>query len=114
MNSPTSQIISAALAPLVVRDTDGRELVLGRLTALDRLRLFKAIGPTLSQNNLYLGMAALAASVKAIDTVPVPMPATEGQVEALVARLGDVGIAAVAAAFAAEPQGTMGSTAQGN
>jgi hypothetical protein len=114
MNSPTAQIINAAMAPLVVRDADGRELVLRRLTALDRLRLFKAIGPILSQNNLYLGMATLAASVTSIDTIPVPAPANEGQIEALVARLGDVGIAAVAAAFAAEPQVSMGSTAQGN
>ncbi len=99
---------------MVVKDGDGRELVLRRLTALDRLRLFKAIGPTLSQNNLYLGMATLAASVTAIDTIPVPSPVSEGQVEALVARLGDVGIAAVAAALASEPQVSMGTTAQGN
>ncbi len=114
MTSPSAQIINSAGAPMVVRDADGRELVLRRLTALDRLRLFKAIGPTLSQNNLYLGMATLAASVTAIDTIPVPAPASEGQLEALVARLGDVGIAAVALAFSAEPQMTIGSAAQGN
>jgi hypothetical protein len=114
MSSPSAQIVSAAMAPLVVRDADGRELVLRRLTALDRLRLFKALGPSLSQNSLYLGMATLAAAVTAIDTIPVPCPVTEGQLEALVGRLGDTGIAAVAAAFAAEPQPLMGSAAQGN
>ncbi len=114
MTAPSVQIVSAAMLPMVVRDTDGRELVLRRLTALDRLRLFKAIGPVLSQNNLYLGMATLAASVTSIDSVPVPPPATEGQIEALVARLGDCGIAAVAAAFAAESAPAMGSAEQGN
>jgi hypothetical protein len=102
------------MLPLVVRDADGRELVLRRMTALDRLRLFKAIGPVLSQNNLYLGMATLAASVTSIDSVPVPPPATEGQIEALVARLGDAGISAVAAAFSAEAAPVMGSAEQGN
>ena len=36
----------------------------------------------------------------AIDDVPVPPPATEAQIEGLVARLGDEGLAAIAAAFA--------------
>jgi len=114
MMGPSAQIVAAALAPLVVRDSDGRELVLRRLTALDRLRLFKAIGPTLSQNNAYLGMAMLASCVVAIDTVPVPAPVTEGLVEGLVGRLGDAGIAAVAAALAETPSSDCGSTEQGN
>jgi hypothetical protein len=59
-------------------------------------------------------MATLAAAVIAIDTIPVPSPVTEGQLEALVGRLGDSGIAAVAAAFAADAQPLMGSAAQGN
>ena len=114
MSSPSAQILAAASSTLVVRDADGRELVVRRMTALDRLRLFKAIGPVLSQNNPYLGMAMLAASVVAIDTVPVPPPVTEGQIEALVARLGDAGIAAVASQLAAEPAPVLGSAAQGN
>lgn len=114
MMSPSAQIISASAASLVVHDGDGRELVLRRMTALDRLRLFKAIGPVLSQNNPYLGMAMLAACVVAIDTVPVPQPVTEGQIEALVARLGDAGIAAVAAALAEAPAPDLGSATQGN
>ncbi len=114
MSSPSAQILAAASATLVVRDADGRELVVRRMTALDRLRLFKAIGPVLSQNNPYLGMAMLAASVVAIDTVPVPPPVTEGQIESLVARLGDVGIAAVASHLSAEPAPVLGSAAQGN
>jgi hypothetical protein len=114
MNSPSAEILKAAMTPLIVYDADGRELVIRRLTALDRLRLFKALGPMLSQNNLYLGMATLAVSVTAIDSVPVPAPVTENQVEALVSRLGDSGISAVAAALAAGSTPDMGSAAQGN
>ena len=74
------------------------------MTALDKLRLFKAAGPVLAQNRPWLGMALLACSVTAIDDVPVPPPANEQQIEALVARLGDAGIAAAATALAAEPE----------
>jgi hypothetical protein len=93
---PSDTIIAAALAGETVTDAEGRRLSLRRLTMLDKLRLFKAAGPELARNGLWLGIALLACSVTAIDDVPVPMPATEAQVEALVARLGDAGIEAVA------------------
>jgi hypothetical protein len=38
----------------------------------------------------------IASSVVAIDDVPVPPPSNELQIEAMVARLGDEGVAAVA------------------
>jgi hypothetical protein len=47
-------------------------------------------------------MAVLAASVAAIDDVPVPAPASEGHIEALVSRLGDPGLSAVASGLAAD------------
>ena len=87
-----------------ITDGDGRRLCLRRLTALDRLRLFKAAGPMLSQNDRWLGMAMLAVSVSAIDDIPIPQPSTEQQIEALVHRLGNGGIAAVAATLDPTPQ----------
>ena len=96
---PAARLIAAAEAAAEVMDADGRRLALRRLTALDKLRLFKAAGPLLAQNQMWLGMAVLACSVAAIDDVPVPQPANEAQIEALVARLGDGGIAAVSAAL---------------
>jgi len=87
-----------------VLDSGGRVLTLRRLTALDRLRLYKAIGAVLAENAPYLGMALLAISVMAIDGVPIPLPGSEGQLEGILQRLGDAGIEAVAAALeAAEP-----------
>jgi len=86
-----------------ITDTQGRRLDLRPMTALDKLRLFKAAGPALSRNEPWLGMALLACSVSAIDDVPVPMPADERGIEALVARLGDAGLTAIAAALAPEP-----------
>jgi hypothetical protein len=96
VDGPTARIVAQANAAIQVSDRDGRLLTLRRMGALDRLRLFKAIGPVLAQNPPYLGMAMLASSVTAIDDVPVPAPATEAQVEALISRLGDSGIAAAA------------------
>jgi hypothetical protein len=95
MDSPSARLVTAAQAAPVVTDALGRRLTLRRMTALDKLRMFKAAGPLLTQNAAWMGLALLAASVTAIDDVPVPAPATEPQIEALVARLGDEGIAAV-------------------
>jgi hypothetical protein len=95
-DTPSARLIAAAQAAPEVTDAQGRRLALKRLTALDKLRLFKAAGPGLSQNQPWLGMAVLAASVAAIDDIPVPPPGTEAQIEALVARLGDPGLAAIA------------------
>lgn len=99
-NTPSARVIAAAQAAPCVSDARGRRLQLRRLTALDKLRLFKAAGPVLAQNQSWLGMAALAVSVAAIDDVPVPAPANEQQIEALVGRLGDEGLAAIGAALA--------------
>lgn len=102
MDTPSARLIAASQAVSEIRDAQGRRLAIRRMGALDRLRLFKAAGAQLCANPAWMGMAALACSVVAIDDVPVPAPASEPHVEALVARLGDAGIAAVAAALAAQ------------
>ena len=97
--SPSARIIAQAASTLTIVDADGRSLVMRRLGALDRLRLYKVIGASLGTNAPYLGIAMLAVSVCSVDGVPMPPPGTEAQLEALVARLGDAGIAAAAAAM---------------
>jgi len=97
--TPSASIMTSAATTETVTDGDGRRLTIRQLTALDRLRLFKAAGPILAQNQPWLGMALIASSVNAIDDVPVPPPGNEAQVEAMVARLGDSGISAVAQAL---------------
>jgi len=102
METPSSRLIAAAQALTETTDAQGRRLALRRLTALDKLRLYKAAGPELAQNPPWLGTALLAASVSAIDDIPVPPPINEAQIEAIVQRLGDDGIKAVSAAVAPE------------
>ena len=97
--SPSTTIVSAATVAPTATDTLGRRLTLRRMTSLDKLRLFKAAGPALAQNQPWLGMALLACSVAEIDNVPVPSPTNEQQIESMVARLGDSGISAIAEAL---------------
>src|SRR5258707_636276 len=94
--TPSASIVASAALTMTIVDGDGRRLMIRRLTALDRLRLFKAAGPLLSQNQPWLGMAVIACSVVSIDDVPTPTPVNESQIEGMIARLGDAGIAAVA------------------
>lgn len=97
--TPSASIIAAGSATYVISDDGGRQLTLRKLTALDRLRLFKAAGPVLAQNQSWLGMALIACSVAAIDDVPIPPPINESQIEAMIGRLGDAGVAAIARAL---------------
>jgi hypothetical protein len=93
---PSQVIISEATRATTTVDSKGRRLTLRRLTALDTLRLFKAAGPVLAQNEPWLSMAGMAFGILEIDGVPVPTPATEAQIEGLIDRLGDEGLAAIA------------------
>lgn len=99
---PSRSIVNEATRTFTAIDDQGRRLLLRRLTALDTLRLFKAAGPVLAQNEPWLSMAALGFSVLEINDVPVPPPATENQIETLIDRLGDEGLAAIAEALKSE------------
>ncbi len=94
--TPSQIIIGEAARPTTTVDSKGRRLTLRQLTALDTLRLFKAAGPVLSQNESWLSMAGMAFAVMEIDGVPVPTPSTDAQIEGVIDRLGDEGLAAVA------------------
>lgn len=87
----------------VITDKAGRRLTLRKVGVLETLRLYKALGPELALNEAYMGLSVIAASVAMIDEVPVPFPASETAVEAVLERLGDEGSAAVASAIAPLP-----------
>lgn len=95
VETPSSRIVAEAATPLEVTDGAGRVLSVRRPGALDRLRLFKALGAGLAQNDRYVGYAMLAMCVSAIDGTPVPQPGNESQLEALIQRLGDDGMVAI-------------------
>ncbi len=84
-----------------VKDKAGRVLELRRIGVLEQLRLFKALGPELSENRAYMGLARIAAAVAVVDGVPLPFPAHEAGVEAALERLGEDGVEAVGDALLA-------------
>jgi hypothetical protein len=95
-------------------DARGRRVTLRRLTALDTLRLFKAAGPVLAQNEPWLSLAGLALAVVEIDGIPVPPPTTESQIESLIDRLGDDGLAAIVDSIKAHEEIPVGQSEVGN
>jgi len=103
--SPSQRIVLEAAREVDVTDASGRLLRVRRPGALDRLRLFKAVGPGLASNERYVGYAMLAMCVTSIDGIPQPAPTNEGQLEALVQRLGDPGMIAVGQELANADQG---------
>jgi hypothetical protein len=97
--TPSARILAEATQTFGVTDAEGRRITVKRMTALDKLRLFKAVGPLLANNTPYFGLAMLAACALDIDGVPVPLPASEAAIETAIAQLGNVGINALAAAL---------------
>lgn len=87
----------------IITDKSGRTLSLRRVGVLETLRLYKALGPELSVNEAYMGLAMIAGSIAVLDGVPMPFPSSEAAVETCLERLGEEGAAAVAAAILPQP-----------
>ena len=114
MQTPTQAFVAAAQDIRTVTDATGRTFTIRRPTTLDRLRLFKAIGPTLAANDRYMGVAMLAFAVIAIDGVPCPQPTNEHQIEAAIERIGDDAIKAIGDSFLPEDKEGLAVAGTGN
>ena len=79
----------------IVEDEKGRKLEVAQLDVVTRMRLMRALGKA-ADIDRYMGHALLAACVRAIDGVPVVIPVTAEQCDALIAKVDMVGLAAVA------------------
>lgn len=97
--TPSGSIIASAQKTGETTDVLGRKIKFRRLLALDRLRLFKAVGAQNATNAPYVGMAILAASATQVDEWVAPFPTRESEIEMLVSRLGDAGIDAISNAL---------------
>lgn len=84
-----------------VVDSQGRTFTVKTIGAVQRMKLFAAAGPEKSLVDRYLAYCMIGASVTSIDDVPVPFPRSSGEIEAIVGRLDDHGVEAVAEALAA-------------
>lgn len=102
VTTPSGSIVASANAERETTDIRGRKIKYRRLNALDRMRLFHAVGAEDSSNAPLVGMALMAASCTEIDGVPLPFPTRASEVEAAVGRLDDDGINAITASLVAD------------
>lgn len=98
--APSAEVVRSANQDIEVTSKDGRRLTVRSLTPRKRMNVFAAIGPELSANQSYWGVAMLAVAVISIDGESVTTPNTRREIEALVDRLGDDGLFAVGRALA--------------
>jgi hypothetical protein len=96
-NSPTEQLVAKAQASAQITDARGRSITLKKPGVLAQFRLIEALGDT-SKNEVYMGMVLPLIFVTDIDGDAVIPPTRKGEVEALILRLDEDGIAAVQAA----------------
>lgn len=101
--TPSTRLLQEANLVHTATDALGRVLSFRRPTALDTLRLLKAAGGDLSQNDAWLSMAGIAFAVTSIDGVPVPQPSNVVQIENIIEKLGNDGITAIASALMVDP-----------
>ena len=79
-----------------VRDSKGRLLKVRRLSAFDKVKLFRALGAIDSENRMVAQYAGIAASVIEIDGHAVTFPMSSVALDALLQRLDDHGLEAAA------------------
>jgi hypothetical protein len=84
-----------------VVDARGRSIKVKKLSALDRVRLFRDLGATDSENRMLGSYASTAASVVELEGAPVPFPSTSLQLDAIIGRLDEDGLEAVILALLA-------------
>ena len=98
--SPSQAIIAAGRRVVNITDSLGRRLLVRYITGRDRMLLFKVLGPELVKNDYYLGYATLAWAVIELDNGSgedprIPPMVKPSEIEFLVDRLGEEGLAAV-------------------
>jgi hypothetical protein len=85
---------------VTTRTSAGKMLTVKRLSVVEKMRLARALGEH-SGNDSYGNFAVVAASVREIDSMPIPFPMTTLQLEATVQRLDDDGMEAAIQALIA-------------
>lgn len=92
--TPSEAIVQEANQTYEVKDARGRVITLKRAGILAQYRLVAALGD-LAQNQTYMAMCFPLLCVAAIDGEPVMPPRTHTEIEALIQRLDDAGVAAI-------------------
>lgn len=95
-STAAAQAVAKAQVTSEVIDDSGRIIKLRKPGVLAQFRLIEALGDT-AQNQVYMAMVLPLIFVTEIDDDPVVPPTRKSEVEALIQRLDEHGIAAVQA-----------------
>lgn len=93
--TPSEQIVREAKKETVVTDARGRRIRLARPSVLAQYRIIQVLGGEAASNGTYVQMVLPLLFVAAIDDDPVFFPAKPVEIDALIQRLDEDGIAAV-------------------
>ncbi|MFC4526417.1 hypothetical protein ISN76_12905 [Dyella halodurans] len=92
--TPSQELVGAANAEVTVADAKGRQILLKKPGTLAQFRLVELMGDS-ARNVVYMNMVLPLIFVASIDGDPVAK-STKAQIEALIQRLDDEGVEAVA------------------
>lgn len=92
-SSPSQQVV-APNVPIVVSDSTGRKITLKKPGVLAQFRFVSALGAD-AENNVYMGMAMPLLYVAEVGGEAVNPFFKKAEIEALIQRLDDHGVAAV-------------------
>lgn len=90
----TQDLIAKALKEEVLVDGKNRRLMVRKPSALAQFRLIEAMGDT-AQNQTYMQMIQPLIYLAKIDEDLIPTPSSKEEVEALITRLDDEGLASL-------------------
>jgi len=91
---PSEQLVAKATAATIVHDTKGRAIELKKPGVLAQFRLIEALGDS-AKNEVYTRMVLPLIYVASIDGDLVAPATRKSEIEALIQRLDEEGIAAV-------------------
>lgn len=94
--TPTEQVMAQATAQVTTTDARGRVLTLAKPGVLAQFRLIEMLGPETAKNQVYVAMVLPLMYLSAVDGEAIPKPSTKRELEALIQRLDEDGITAIA------------------
>ena len=93
-DTPSQAIINEANKLVYVTDSKGRKLGLRRLDFLEEFRIMETVGTELSANTTYMATLIPLLHLTEIDGIPVEIPRSKRQVDAMIQRAGREGFTA--------------------
>lgn len=98
--TPSETVVKASNKSVTVVDALGRSITVRKITPLLRMKFAEVVGAEAARNQVYIGTAALAVCVTEIDGEKIAFPSTKRELEAIIQRLDEEGVDAVAKAVA--------------